>query len=401
MLAGEAVKVAGPMSQIELFSDDARRNPFPLYAQLRATSPVFREPRSRLWMVLDYESVQRVLSDHESFSSRHGPETWMIFQDPPRHAKLRALVSKAFTPRSIAAMEGRIAEVSRELLDAVIDRGEMDLAADYTVPLPMRVIGEMLGVPREDRPLFLRWNDVLLRMSYAVVGSPDTAAVLAEFAATNAEMAEYVAARLAERAANPTDDLLTRLARSEVDGERLTNQDILGFFQLLLLAGSETTTNLINNAILCFIENRQQLPLVRADIARLLPGAVEEVLRYRSPLQWMYRLPRRDVELRGQTIRAGEMVLAVIGSANHDPAVFADPARFDAARDPNTHLTFGQGAHFCLGAALARLEARIALTDLLTRLDDIRLASDQPWEPRKGLHVHGPVRLPIRFRRGS
>jgi cytochrome P450 len=179
----------------------------------------------------------------------------------------------------------------------------------------------------------------------------------------------------------------------------LTEQEILGFFQLLLIAGSETTTNLLNNAISCLIENPDQLARLRATPALVL-SAIEEVLRYRSPVQWMFRATRHDVEMNGQTIPAGKLVLPIIGSANRDPGQFPDAGRFDIARDPNPHIAFGHGIHFCLGAALSRLEARIALPDLQERLKGLALASPEPWEPRKALHVHGPARLPIRFEPG-
>lgn len=391
---------------LDLFSPEMRRNPFPAYAHLRATSPVLHDPGTGLWLVFDYDDVRTVLSDHEAFSSRVGPPEWMNFQDPPRHTKLRALVAKAFTPRSIANLEQRIRTISRELLDKVAGRGEMDLALDYAVPLPMRVIGDMLGIPQGHRARFVRWNDVLLRMSYTVGASksePAAAAAIADFITITDEMNAYVEEQLAERRASavrngePDDDLLTRLAAAEVDGERLTHRDILGFFQLLLLAGSETTTNLINNAILCFLENPDQLALVRMD-PELMPSVIEEVLRYRSPVQWMFRRATRDTEMGGGVvIPAGKVVLAVIGSANRDPRYFQSPEQFDVRRDPNPHLAFGVGMHFCLGASLARLEARVALPDLLKRIRGFRLASDEPWPPRNGLHVYGPSRLPIRF----
>ena len=190
--------------------------------------------------------------------------------------------------------------------------------------------------------------------------------------------------------------MLTKLCEAEVDGDHLTEQEILGFFQLLLIAGSETTTNLLNNAILCLIEHPDQFARLRATPA-LMPSAIEEVLRYRSPVQWMFRATQRDVEVDGQTIPAGKLVLPIIGSANRDPQQFRDAGRFDIARDPNPHIAFGHGIHFCLGAPLSRLEARIALPDLLERLKGLELASHEPWEPRKALHVHGPARLPIRF----
>jgi cytochrome P450 len=209
-------------------------------------------------------------------------------------------------------------------------------------------------------------------------------------------MAAYLAEMIAQRRAQPEDDLLTRLVAAEIDGERLTAEEILGFFQLLMVAGQETTTNLINNAVLCLIENPAELKRLQAR-RDLIPSMIEEVLRYRSPLQWMMRAPKRDVEVFGTLIPAGSLVLPMIGSANRDPKQFRDADRFDITRDPNPHVGFGHGIHFCLGAALSRLESRIALTDILDRLKSFELASDQPWEPRKALHVHGPTQLLIRF----
>jgi cytochrome P450 len=224
-------------------------------------------------------------------------------------------------------------------------------------------------------------------------------AAFAEFRAATDEMSTYVADMIARRRAAPQDDLMTRLVEAEVDGERLTHGEILGFFQLLVVGGQETTTNLITNAVLCLVENPDQLAHLRA-APDLLPAAIEEVLRYRSPLQWVMRTPRRDIELSGQVIPAGKLVLPMIGSANRDPRHFPDPGRFDVTRDPNPHLAFGHGVHACLGAPLSRLEARIALADLLGRLKGLALAGDGPWQPRQALHVHGPARLPVRFEPG-
>jgi cytochrome P450 len=355
-------------------------------------------------MVFDYEGVRRALSDLDAFSSRAAPPgggalDWLIFFDPPRHTKLRALISRAFTPRSVAALEPRIRELSRELLDRTVERGAMDLASDFAVPLPMMVIAEMLGVPAADRPRFVRWNDAVLGMIYTVAGGEGAARAVRDFGAATAEMAPYLTDLLARGRAAPRDDLLSRLAGAEVDGERLTEKEILSFFQLLLVAGSETTTNLINNAVLCFVENPDQLARLRA-APELLPSAIEEVLRYRSPLQAIFRQTRRDVEVHGRVIPAGKLVLAMVGSANRDPRQFPEPRRFDVARDPNPHVAFGHGPHFCLGAPLARLEGRIALADFLERVKGFRPASDEPWEPRQAFHVHGPSRLPIRFEPG-
>jgi cytochrome P450 len=387
---------------VDLFSDETRRNPHPIYDALRHRSPVFHFPPSDLWLILDYEGVKRALVDHDTFSSNlanvpgHGnPGEWFIFFDPPRHTKLRALIAKAFTPRVVADLEPRIRDVSRCLIDATIERGEMDLAVDFAVPLPMRVIAELLGVPAADWPRYKRWSDGILKTANTV--SPAEAAQnIEEYRAVTAEMRAAFPEWIAQRRAERGDDLLSRLVEAEVDGDRLTEAELLGFVQLLLVGGQETTANLINNAVLCFLEYPEQLARLRAS-PELLPSAIEEVLRYRSPLQWMPRATRRDVELGGQVIPAGKLVLPLIGSANRDAAVFRDADRFDITRAPNPHLAFGLGIHACLGAPLARLEARIALTDFLTRIADFALATDAPWPPRTAFGVHGPSRLPIRF----
>jgi cytochrome P450 len=384
---------------MDFFSDDVRRDPFRFYAMARAHSPVLRVPPPfDAWAVLDYAGVKRVLTDHEAFSSRvPAPKHWFIFSDPPGHTKLRALVSKAFTPRVVTHLEPRIRELSAGLLDAVAGRGEMDLAADYAVPLPMMVIAEMIGIPSADWPRFRRWSDVILKLSYTRSGGDEAERALEDFIAVTDEMGDYLKQMTARLRVAPADDLLSRLLVAEVDGQHLTHEEILGFFQLLIVAGQETTANLINNAVICFLENPDQAALLRAR-PELLPSGIEEVLRYRSPFQWIMRTPGALIEMHGQTLRPGELVLAMVGSANRDPAVFADADRFDITRDPNPHLAFGHGIHFCMGAPLSRLEARIALTDLLGgRLRDLRLATGEPWEPRKALHVHGPQRLPVRF----
>ena len=389
---------------MSFFTDEMRRDPYPIYAGLRAASPVLHEPQSGSWLLFDYDSVKRALHDHDTFGSAVSPEggptsRWLIFMDPPRHPRLRALVSRAFTPRMVAALEPRIRDISRALLDETAERGTMDLAADYAVPLPMIVIAEMLGVPVADRPRFKAWTDAMLNLAGTVSGDDAERASSAFWAATG-EMEAYVGDLIASRESAPADDLLTGLVQARVDGERLTPDEILGFFQVLLVAGSETTTNLIDNAMLCFLAHPEELARLRS-APQLIPTAVEEVLRYRSPAQAMFRRPRRPVTLHGQTIPSAALVLAMIGAANRDPAHFVDPDRFDVGRDPNPHLAFGNGSHFCLGASLSRLEARIALADLLERLHDVALASDEPGEPRKAFHVHGPIRLPIRFRPGA
>jgi cytochrome P450 len=387
----------------EFFSDEARRNPFAIYAQMRAAFPTFRAPPPfDMWMLFDYDSVKRALSDHETFSSAvPAPDNWFIFFDPPQHSKMRALISRAFTPKSIAALEPRIRDLSRKLLDDLLTRGEVDIAAEYSIPLPMTVIAEMVGIPTADWQRFREWSDIILKLSYSLrglEGEAETDNAVTGFRTVTVEMNEYLTRMIVDRRAAPKNDLLTRLVDAEVDGERLNQHEILGFFQLLIVAGQETTANLINNALICFMDFPDQLTRLRAT-PELLPSAIEEVLRYRSPVQWLMRTPKTEVELNGKTIRPRELILAIVGSANRDAKHFPDPDRFDITRDPNPHVAFGHGIHACLGAALARMEAKIALTDLLTRLSHFEPGTSAPWPPRKALHVHGPANLPLRFDR--
>ena len=314
-----------------IFSDDVRRNPYPLYEQLRSASPVFHDPGSDMWMLFDYDSVKRAMDDHESFSSVVHPPTgrapdWLVFQDPPRHTRMRAIVMRTFTPRAIANLEPRIRELSRALLDQHAPRGEMDLVADYAAPLPVMVIAELIGIPIVDRPRFMRWSHAIMNLSYAIAGGEVAARMVREHAPARDEMRQYIEELAEVRRAAPRDDLLTRLVEAEVDGERLTVEEILGFFQLLLSAATETTTNLIDNAVLSFIEHPEQLAKLRENPA-LLPAAIEEVVRFRSPGQAMFRETRRDVALNGCTIPAGKFVLVMVGSANRDPTQPRSPRR--------------------------------------------------------------------------
>jgi cytochrome P450 len=384
-----------------LLSDEARRDPYPLYERMRRESPVARDPHTGRWMLFGYDAVKRALHDHASFSSAVSapgtvPARWLIFADPPRHAKLRALILRAFTPRAVASLEPRIRDLARALLDARLAAGEMDLVADFAVPLPLMVIAEMLGAPAAEWPRFRRWSDDIVALILTLQGGAGAERAVEAFRAVHAEMGEYLPPLLAERRRAPRDDLLTRLVEAEVEGERLDGDEILAFFQLLLLAGHETTTNLISNAVISLVEHPDQLARLRA-APGLIPSAIEEVLRYRTPVQAVFRMTRADVQMDGNVIPAGELVLAWTASANRDPAHFDHPERFDVTRDPNPHLAFGHGIHFCVGAPLARLEGRIALAALLERMDAIELAGDGRWEPRRAFHVHGPTRLPIRF----
>lgn len=384
---------------MDIFSNENRRHPYPLYAALRSRAPVYKiPPPFDAWMICDYDGVNRALNDHEAFSSRvPAPPNWFIFQDPPAHTRLRALVSKAFTPRLIARIEPFIRQLSRSLLTQVLDRGEMDLATDFAVPLAIRVIAYMIGIPDADWPTFRAWSDSILKISYSRGADDEARRVMKEFADVGIAMNEYLTTMIAERRQSPRDDLLTRLITAEIDGQRLTQAEILGFFQVLVVGGQETTANLINNAVLSLLENPSQFALLRSNL-RLLDSTVDETLRYRAPIQWVMRTPVRTIQMHGESLLPGQLILAVIGSANRDSKHFDRAEEFDITRDPNKHLSFGHGVHSCIGSALARMEARIGLDDLSRNLAELERAGNEPWEPRRALNVHGPTHLRVRFR---
>ena len=382
-----------------LFSAETRRNPYPWYEQMRDVSPVFCDPNTGTWMLFDYASVRAAMNDPETFSSRvvppgGGAPDWLIFNDPPRHSALRAAVMRAFTPRAIAELEPRIREISGALLTNAASTGTMDLIAEYATPLPILVIAEMMGIPSVDLERFASWSQVIVNLSYSMMGGAEAQRTAMEFFSVRPEMHAYVMTLVSERRRNPGTDLLSTIVHSAIDGHVLTDEDIFGFFLLLISAATETTTNLIGNAVLTLLDHPDQLALLRSR-RELLPAAIEEIVRYRSPGQVMFRQTTRDVEMHGRTIPANSFVLVMIGSANRDTLHTPAADRFDITRNPNPHIAFGHGIHFCLGAALARLEGRVALTHLLDELSDMKLADDAPWEPRQALHVLGPARLPV------
>ena len=371
---------------------DEALNPFPRYRIMRKEQPVYFNPQYHFWQVFCYDDVLRVLSDYTSFSSnfsagqdRDPLSASLVSMDPPRHRQLRNLVTQAFTPRSIAQLSDRITAIVNTQLDQVASTGRMDIIDDLAYPLPVIVIAEMLGIPQEDRERFKVWSDAIVSATYSQGQN------------SQAEMGAYFLDMIAQRSREPKDDLITALLNAQIDGQHLNRQELLGFCVILLVAGNETTTNLIGNALLCFDEHPEVMQQLRVEPA-LIPGAIEEVLRYRSPVQFMYRRAAADVTIRDQEIRAGQMVLAWIGSANRDEAQFPDPDTFDIRRTPNRHIAFGHGIHFCLGAPLARLEAKIALTLLLERFDEIKRVRDIPLEATGSDLVFGVKHLPITFR---
>lgn len=392
-----------------------RRHPFPIYWLLRRAQPIVHLPRYDLWIVSRYDDVKRVLADHASFSSdfrryldRVGfpprrPRTSLIASDPPVHTKLRNLVTRAFTARAVAALEPRIERLTHEALDGVIETGRMDLVQDLAYPLPVTVIAELLGVPTEDRPRFKVWADRMLAMMNQIfidretirqqLGEADMPPWMME------QVVPYFQDILARRRAAPRDDLISGLIAAEIDGERLSEWDLVSLCNLLLVAGHVTTTNLLTNAVRVLLGHPESLARLRADMS-LMPKAIEEVLRYRSPVQFVMRVATRDVELGGRTVCAGERVMGLIGSANFDEAQFPRAHRFDVTRSPNPHLSFGHAIHYCLGAPLARLEGRVALTALFDRLRNLELVAGTRLEPSEAIILYGVKRLPLRFTPG-
>ncbi len=365
---------------------------FSWFAEMREHNPVFRDERTRLWQVFRYEDVLAILTDYSRFSSEAYEFTGgflsnsLIAKDPPDHRKLRNLVNQAFTPRAVARLSDRITQITQELLDEVRHSGKMDIVSDIAFPLPAKVIAELLGVPAEDWNIFQRW---------ARIDGSDTASRREPGRSMQEEMFSYFTNLLEERRRSPREDLISSLSVAEVDGERLSQTELLSFCTLLLAAGQETTKNLIANAIVCLTDHRESMERLINEPA-LVPTAIEEILRFLPPVWFLFRQTKADVELAGQHIPANQIVLAWTASANRDPARFPNPDRFDIEREPNRHLAFGYGIHFCVGAPLARLEARIALPMMLQQLKNLQRVEGVPVMVQAGI-VFVIRSLPVTF----
>lgn len=376
-------------------------DPYPVYRRLRDEFPVHHNARRRFFTLSRHADVLAALQTPDLYISGKGvyvgvPEyddgkitaqvPLLITTDRPRHTQLRALVSRAFTPRRIARLEPRIRSIARDLLDSVKGRPAFDLVREFSGPLPTIVIAELLGVPAEDEEWFKEKSTAVAQFDPS---APRDGAAMGPAI----ELGRYLAEVLAARRREPRDDLLSALLAAEIDGERLSEVELIGFGFLLLVAGNETTTNLISNAAILLDRHRDQRRLLLGDPARI-PGAVEEFLRYDSPVQGLARTTTAPVTLHRVTIPEGSKVLLLFGSANHDERAIPDADRFDVLRAPNPHVAFGFGAHFCLGANLAHLEARVAFEELLARLPDYRMTQSHVERHSSG-PIRGALSLPI------
>ena len=387
----------------DLYSHEFRVATHETYARMREESPVHLQPgldgETPIWFVTRYDDVVALLTDSERFvvdptlaltpdeiAAREADSSFepdervnenLLSKDGADHRRLRRLVTNAFTPRMVEQLRPRIQGIANDLVDRVAERGSMELVDDFAFPLPITVIAELLGIPVEDQARFREWSN-------SFVLPPMTPELQEQLARHTDEFVAYLDDLFARRRSEPTDDLVTAMVQAEDAGDHLSENELYSMVVLLIVAGHETTVSLITNAVLALLSNPSQLAELRADRS-LLPAAVEELLRYDSPVErTITRWAAVDVELGGESIRRGELVIAVVGSANRDASQFADPDSLDVRREGGKHVGFGRGPHFCLGAALARLETEIALATLLDRLPNLRLAiaeDDLYWRP--------------------
>jgi pimeloyl-[acyl-carrier protein] synthase len=383
-------------------------DPYPFYRRLREEDPVHQSPLG-IWVLTRYDDAVMVLRDPrfgregmaELMEARLGAGSVrptntrdMLFRDPPDHTRLRALVSRAFTPRVVEAMRPHIQEIVDELLSRVEGAHGMDVIEDLAYPLPVTVICEMLGVPTADQDVFKQWSaDIARSLDAAIL--PAGSEVITRGQEAGDALREYFRSLIAVRRKSPRPDLLSALIAAEEQGDKLSEPELVATCVLLLIAGHETTVNLIGNGVLALLRHPDQLRAL-ADDPALIQTGVEELLRYDGPVQRTGRMTMADVEIGGRPIPKGSVVAAVIGAANRDPAHFPDPDRLDVARRENRHIAFGFGIHFCLGAPLARIEGQVAIGTLLRRMPALKLVSDTP-EWRESSVLRGLKTLPVTF----
>ena len=389
--------------QFNPWDPDFRSDPYPFYRPLLEGPPRLVELFGPVALIGRFADVSAVLKDYQRFSSvesrpkdaqDNGPfrgATTMLFADPPVQTRLRRLVARDFTPRRIREMEPRIREIARDLLEAAARKGELDVMRDLANALPVMVIAEMLGVPSELYSQFKHWSDAVVAGGNTLPGMP----LPAEIVASGDELRAYLSEAIDRRRANPGPDLISALVAAHADGETMTAEELLAFVVLLLLAGNETTTNLIGNGMLALGRNPHQMKLLRGN-PEMLPRAIEEMLRYDPPVQSTVRRALVDVEVGGTKIPAETRCFVILAAANHDPAQFPHPDRFDIAREPRDHVAFGDGIHFCIGAPLARLEGAIAIGTALERFPSLRMKDAAAPLTYKGSYfLRGLASLPM------
>ena len=388
-------------------------NPYPLFHRLRTEDPVHWDAFLHAWVVTRYKDVVTVLHQH-SAQRTPTPEQLaaiglaslnpiaeimvkqMLFLDAPAHTRLRSLASQAFAPQRVEVLREHIREIANRLLDNVESKGEMDVIADLAEPLPCIVTAEMLGVPVEDYQQLKTWSQDFAEMLGNFQHNPDRALRILQ---SVMDMADYFRSAMREQRLRPRGGLVSSLMNAQIDGDRLTEEEVIANSIVTMVGGQETTTNLIGNGVLALLQNPDQLEKLRSDLS-LIPSAVEELLRYESPSQHTARLAPEDTILGGKRIRKRQAIIAVMAAGNRDPERFSDPDRLDITRTDNRHLAFGWGAHFCFGAALARIEGQIVFELMLRRLSNWTLDS-VPLVWRSNLGLRGLTKLPIRFSRPS
>ncbi len=397
------------LSLYHLLDPEVLANPYPLYQRLRREDPVHWDPYLHAWVVTRYADVLTVF---QRFSAQRTPTPeqlttlglaslaplaqvmvrQMLFLDPPAHARVRGLASQAFTPRRVERLRSHIQDITHSLLDAVQDKGQMEMIADLARPLPAIVTAELLGVPISDWRQLTAWSADFAQVLGNFQHNPERAPQVLR---SLGEMTAYFQAAVAQQRVHPREGLIGALLNAEVDGDRLSEEEVVANTIVTMVGGQETTTNLIGNGILTLLRHPEELERLREDLS-LLPPAVEELLRYESPSQHTARLAPEDVVLGGKLIGKRQAVIAVMGAANRDPERFAEPDRLDLGRQDNRHVAFAWAAHFCFGAPLARIEGQVALEAVLRRMPGLRLAGG-PLQWRENLGLRGLTALPVKF----
>jgi len=398
-----------PLSLFQLLDPEVLANPYPLYHRLRSEDPVHWDPYLHAWVVTRYADVVHVF---QRFSADRTPTPeqltalgltaltplaevmvlQMLFLDPPNHGRVRGLASKAFTARRVEVLRTHIQDITNSLLDAVQDKGRMDVIADLAYPLPAIVTAEMLGVPTSDWQQLTAWSADFAQVLGNFQHNPDRAPRVIK---SLQEMSAYFRAAIKEQRTNPRDGLIHAYLTAEIDGDRFTEDEVVANTIVTMVGGQETTTNLIGNGVLTLLRHPDQLERLKQDIS-LIPAAVEELLRYESPSQHTARLAPDDVVLGGKTIRKRQAVIAVMGAANRDPERFPDPDKLDLGRQDNRHVAFAWASHFCFGAPLARIEGQTAFATMLQRMPNLKLESG-PITWRENLGLRGLTSLPVTF----